>query len=89
MSTRDRVDELLGRYVEHHIVHGARLAPEDLCEDAPELVEPLSRRIRLYEQLQETLGAPASEQRADAARADEALPAFEGFRTIERLGAPR
>ncbi len=46
MTTRDPVEELLERYVEHHVLHGKRLDPKDLCAERPELVRPLRDYIR-------------------------------------------
>lgn len=76
------VEELLSRYVQHHVMHGERLRPEDLCADAPGLVEPLREAIARYEELDRAMDAP--DDKTDAPTAE--LPSFEGFRTVERIG---
>jgi len=85
MSQGKRVEELLARYVEHLLAHGAKLDPAQLCADEPELVEPLEACIRQYEQLERTLD-PGEPRPATAPGGDARLPRFEGFHTIERLG---
>jgi serine/threonine protein kinase len=79
------VKALLGRWVERHVVDGVRLDPRELCgSDASALAE-LEGCIAEYDALQETLGSAPSEQ-AQKSNAAEALPQFEGFRTIEKIG---
>ncbi len=77
-----RAEELLQRYVEHHLLHGERLSPEELAAAEPALLEPLRALIQRYEELEKTLAPTPPEANA----AGDALPSFEGFRTIERLG---
>ncbi len=50
-----RLDELLGQYVEQHILHGVAPDPEELCGDSRELLEPLLVHIREYQRLQRSL----------------------------------
>jgi serine/threonine protein kinase len=80
MSGRPRLEELLARYVEEHVVHGRRPDLEFLCGGDPELTETLSGWIREYARIDEMLGG------TDAPEEPEELPTFEGFRTIERVG---
>ena len=86
MTDRRDVEALFARYVEHHIVHGERLDPEELCRDRPELMTPLKELIHEYERLDRTLTASVLAEAPTATEPDGALPEFEGFRTIERLG---
>jgi serine/threonine protein kinase len=83
VSRRERVEALLGRYVEHHVLHGERLALEELCREERDLLPDLRERVQRYERLERALGALPREAAAD----DPPLPQFAGFRTIERLGA--
>jgi len=84
MTTNTRLEELFARYVEHHVVHGSSLSPEEFCVDEPELIEPLRKLIRHYEQVSDVLSMSASATKE--APPKEPLPTFAGFRTIERLG---
>jgi predicted Ser/Thr protein kinase len=56
-----------------------------LCGGDTSALAELERCIAEYDALQETLGSAPSEQ-AQEANAAEALPQFEGFRTIEKIG---
>ncbi|MHC4698119.1 MAG: hypothetical protein ACYTFA_15405, partial [Planctomycetota bacterium] len=87
MTGEDRAKELFARYVEHHVVHGERLVPEELCEGNAELFEPLRDLIRQYEVLDETLTASLPTGALQTTKPDEPLPTFQGFRTIERVGS--
>ncbi len=58
MPEAKRIEELLGRYVERHLAQGLAPDPEELCRDAPELLEPLRECIREYQRLDRIL-APA------------------------------
>lgn len=76
------LEQRLARFVEHHVLTGARLDPAALCEDRPDLVAPLSQLIDRYLAITTSLdGAPGDDLD------DEALPRFEGFQTIERIGS--
>jgi hypothetical protein len=77
---------LLERYIEEHVLHGRTLDAAALCDGRPTLVEPLRALIDEYTTLTRDLDwQPA----IDAPRADSVagLPSFEGFQTIERIGA--
>jgi len=87
MSDDPQVEALFARYVEHHVVHGARLRPEELCVESPQLIQPLRELIRHYEQVSEALSLSAPAIRSEGRKSAEALPGFQGFRTIERLGS--
>jgi serine/threonine protein kinase len=76
------LEALLARFVEHHVLHGERLDPRDLCAGRPDLLPPLDALVRRYLSITASLDADL----LDAAVEDEA-PRFEGFQTIERIGA--
>ncbi|HET7217196.1 MAG TPA: serine/threonine-protein kinase [Vicinamibacterales bacterium] len=81
------LESLFARFVEAHVVHGQRLSAVDLCGARVELVEPLNRLIERYLSITTALDAD-DEYAADAdAFLHSGLPRFEGFQTIERLGA--
>ena len=70
------------RYVEHHVLHGGALPIDGLCADRPDLVPAVAALVERYLRLARELdGAPAS-----AGPIDAALPPFDGYRTIERIG---
>jgi serine/threonine-protein kinase len=76
----------LAQFVEAHVLHGERLAVSELCGDRPDLEEPLAALIRQYLSL--TVALDASEDTpAPAAALRTRLPSFDGFETIERIGA--
>jgi serine/threonine protein kinase len=83
----DALEERLARFVEHHVLHGERLPLESLCGDRPELLAPLSALVDRYLSLTTSLSGTGSGQSATASSASAVLPSFEGFQTIERLGA--
>src|SRR5215813_13015713 len=85
MSTTD-VEALLARFVEHHVLHGERLSIGQLCQAQPDLAAPLQRLIDRYLSISETLGAENGDG-AQMPAAHQALPQWEGFQTIERIGA--
>ena len=84
------LEERLARFVEHHARNGERLAPEALCADRPELIEPLRAAIARYLELDRTLdlgaGPDVAAALASPPEAYGSLPQFDGFQTIERLG---
>lgn len=53
-----RLEKLLERYIEEHVVRGATLDTEELCRNSPELLEPLREAIRGYERLSRVLSPP-------------------------------
>jgi hypothetical protein len=83
----EALEERLARFVEHHVLHGERLPLESLCTDRPELVVPLRALVEQYLSLTTSLSGGSSDATvAGSALPAAALPAFEGFQTIERLG---
>ncbi len=78
------LEELLRRYVEHHVRTGEHLSISELCQGEPELMEPLRHLVSSYQALDSRLGAASRKSPAPAPPAS--LPEIEGFRTIERLG---
>lgn len=78
------VEALFARYVECDVVDGRKPDPEELCDD-PVLLAELRAHIRRYEELQKTLSTPPAAS-GEPPPADRALPQFDGFRTIERIG---
>ena len=81
------LEELLQRYVERLELDGTSVDPEDLCAETEELLEPLKARIRRYHDLDRMLEAPIWSSRNDEPEQPSELPSFDGFRTVERLGA--
>ena len=88
----------LQRRLEDFIAQHERLgtAPpvEDLCADRPDLVEPLRALINRYFDLARLLDAAEGAEAATTGHVAspdttlaESLPVFDGFRTIERIGA--
>jgi serine/threonine protein kinase len=86
MTDRREVEALFAQYVEHHVLHGERPNPDELCREHPELLAPLKELIQEYEKLDETLTASAIAEPPPTSEPDQPLPTFKGFRTIERLG---
>ncbi len=86
MSDSDpEIEALFARFVEEHVIHGRILAAADLCGGRAHLIEPLDRLIDRYRSITFALdGGAGSDERI--ATAGDALPEFEGFQTIERLG---
>jgi serine/threonine protein kinase len=80
------LEDLLARWVEHHLRTGERLALGDVCAERPELLADLRRAVARYERLEETLSRAAGSAPAEARIASAGLPTFAGFRTIEKLG---
>ena len=86
MSDSDpEIEALFARFVEEHVIHGRVLAAADLCGGRAHLIEPLDRLIGRYRSITFALdGGAAPDERTSPA--GDALPEFEGFQTIERLG---
>jgi hypothetical protein len=80
------LQSLLERYVEEHVLHGRTLDAAALCGGRADLIEPLCTLIAEYAALTRDLDWDATtvEQPAPPAAG---LPRFEGFHTIERIGA--
>src|SRR3954468_10261392 len=74
----------LARFVEHHIVRGERLAVSELCADRPDLTDSLAALVNQYLSL--TMSLEASMDVLSPALDTPALPSFDGFQTIERIG---
>ncbi|OFW20328.1 MAG: hypothetical protein A3H97_20530 [Acidobacteria bacterium RIFCSPLOWO2_02_FULL_65_29] len=85
MTVDSDLEQRFARFVEHQVLHGTRLSLDSLVSDRPHLAEPLRRLIDLYDNLTTTLDVGLMSQPAWAL--EPALPAFDGFRTIERVGA--
>jgi serine/threonine protein kinase len=82
------LEELFSDFVAAHVLDGRRLAAEDLCRDRPQLVEPLKALIDRYLSITAALDDRGATASAAAPAVDTGgLPEFEGFQTIERLGA--
>ena len=81
-------ESLLARWVEHHVLHGTELEPTALCDGRPDLIEPLRDLIAEYRRVSDVLESPRQMLGIGAAPQEpSALPTFDGFHTIERLGA--
>ena len=80
------LEPLFARFVEEHVLHGRVLAAVDLCGSRVDLIAPLDRLIERYQSI--TRALDDGPDRPDvSSSADAPLPQFEGFQTIERLGA--
>ena len=82
-GTTPDVEARFARFVEAHQLRGVRLGPEALCADRPDLLPAVQVLIDEYLKLSASLGDADSPAPSGASP----LPAFPGFRTIERLGA--
>ncbi|HSC27099.1 MAG TPA: protein kinase, partial [Vicinamibacterales bacterium] len=80
------VEALFARFVEAHVLRGIVLGARELCGARVDLVAPLQALIQQYLSLTTSLDDGLSAQ-APHAPAAAALPQFEGFQTIERIGA--
>ena len=70
------------------MLHGGALPLRArLCADRPELDRPLARSVDQYLSLTDGARRRAAATGAVAGSPDAALPQFDGFQTIERLGA--
>jgi serine/threonine protein kinase len=73
------------QFVEHHVLEGEALPIADLCDDRPDLQAPLAALIDRYLSITRSLdGGDASDARHSELGP---LPHFDGFQTIERIGA--
>ena len=82
MSDRDTVTELLARWIALREAGGDTPEPEALCGNRPEVLAELRASIAAYERVE------AGFARLDSGDGEEdsALPGFEGFRTVEKIG---
>ena len=85
MSDRD-LEDRFARWVEHHVLEGAELDPGAACADRPEARPALEAMIAEYRRLSRCLDGDLVTAAGQAPPVG-TLPEFEGFRTIERLGA--
>jgi serine/threonine protein kinase len=76
----------LSQFVEAHVLRGERLSMNRLCAGRPDLEEPLAALIEQYLSLTLSLD-PLVDVAPSAGASRTRLPAFEGFETIERIGA--
>ena len=79
------IETLLARFVESHVLHGKVLDVHELCAGHPDLEMAVGALIREYLELSASLENPLDETAPSEHTAP--LPVFEGFQTIERLGA--
>src|SRR6185436_7330612 len=87
-GTSTDLEERLRRFVEHHVIHGERLAIAELCADRPDAAAALQVLVDRYLAITRSLEPEAAaDLRVKAETAGEDLPSFPGFQTIERLGA--
>jgi len=86
-ATGTELEARLARWIEHHVLHGVELDPAAVCDKRPDLVEPLRALIGEYRRVSDSLDRTHQITGLAAAPPPSALPAFDGFRTIERLGA--
>ena len=80
------LEALFAQFVEAHVVRGEVLRADELCGARSDLVEPLEALIHRYRSLTDDLGGDALMSEVLNAPTSEA-PAFDGFQTIERIGA--
>ncbi len=85
MSDTSDLEQRLARFVEHHVLTGSSLSVESLCEDRPELVPRLLALVERYLALTASMDGGSSS--APTTTFAGPLPQFEGFQTIERIGA--
>jgi serine/threonine-protein kinase len=78
------LQSLLERYVEEHVLHGRTLDAAALCGERGELITPLRALIAEYMALTRQLDPEAG---AAPPPRTPGLPHFDGFHTIERIGA--
>jgi hypothetical protein len=86
-ETSTDLESLFAAFVEAHVIDGRRRSANELCGSRLELVAPLNALIDRYLSITVALDADESERASEDNRDDGALPAFDGFQTIERIGA--
>jgi serine/threonine protein kinase len=79
------IEALFARFVEQHVIHGQVLAAAEICGARVDLIEPLDRLIDRYRSISTALDG-SGDLAERAAPSEDALPQFDGFQTIERLG---
>ncbi|HEY7502115.1 MAG TPA: serine/threonine-protein kinase [Vicinamibacterales bacterium] len=80
------LEPLFMQFVEQHVLHGRRLQAEALCGGRVDLIAPLNALIDRYLSITAALDGTDLGAVDDGVATTE-LPRFEGFQTIERLGA--
>jgi hypothetical protein len=80
------LESLFARFVEAHVRDGEHPAAEDLCRSHPHLIAPLEALIDRYLSITAALDG-TGEAPESGLHVDARLPQFDGFQTIERLGA--
>ncbi len=85
MNDSSDLQERLARFIEHHVLTGSSLSVESLCDDRPELAPRLRALVERYLALTATIDGDRSDP--PAVTVDGPLPQFDGFQTIERIGA--
>jgi protein kinase-like protein len=85
-TTSAELEARLERFVEHHVLRGERITVHELCDGRPDLEEPLAALVQQYLSLTQSLD-PAVDLERPPTLDPAALPSFEGFQTIERIGA--
>jgi serine/threonine protein kinase len=85
MTRTTELEARLAAFVEHHVLHGERIPAGHLCGDRPDLIVPLQTLIDQYLALTATL-SPDGDVLDTLPVEFPALPQFEGFQTIERVG---
>lgn len=78
------LESRLARFVEHHVLRGERLAVSELCAGRPDLADSLAALVNQYLSL--TMSLEASMDVLSPSADAPALPSFDGFQTIERIG---
>jgi len=86
MTTTTELEDRFARFVEHHVLYNERMALDELCTGRPELAVPLGDLVERYLALTHTLDGEPDEPPA-ALPGAAPLPHFDGFQTIERIGA--
>ena len=81
-------EALFAQWVERHVVHDEQLDPEALCAGRADLLPELKALVARYLEVSGSLeGFTRAEGQAPGLPGVAApLPAFDGFRTIERIG---
>lgn len=89
MSRTDDLLPLIERYIAAIEAGEPPPDPVTLCADRPDLLEPLRRSLLELESIERDLGPPTSPPGSapPGSGGEDRLPEFEGFRTVERLGA--
>ncbi len=86
MTRADDLEDRLAAFVEHHLRTGDELAIEQVCEGRDDLIAPLRALVARYLRVSAAFDAETGGL-AGVRGAAEEPPSFEGFRTVERLGA--